>query len=121
MPLQGLLPLPEGGPRVSAWLPFGMAASGRICLVHALGRPAAGRFVPTRRCDAPCRRYEAELRPPWAQRLAVAGEPAARARFLLKGNTHFYELEGEPLRAELEWAHTSAPVDRIVACPDLPI
>ena len=118
VPLQGLLPLPEGGPRVTAWLPFGMAVSGRICLVHALGRPAAGRFVPPRSCDAPCRRYEAELQPPWTLPRADSG---GEARFLLKGNTHFYRLAGEDLDRALEWAHTSPPVDRIVACPDLPM
>jgi len=114
VPLQGLEPLPPGGPRVDAWLPHGMVVSGRICLVHALGRPAAGRFVPPRRCDAPCRRFEAELRAPWSSTLAET------APFWLKGNTHLYTLEGERLHAALAWALASASVDRIVACPDLP-
>ena len=129
VPLQGLLPLPAGGPKVSAWLPFGMVASGRICLTHALGRPAHERFVPPQTCDGPCRRFEASLRAPWPSRATtpVDGLEAPHQtgsgppHLLLKGNTHFYRLQGPGLSAALAWARTSPPVDRIVACPDVPM
>ena len=130
VPLQGLADLAPGGPRVSVWLPIGMMASGRICMAHALGRPAVGRFVPPRRCEATCRRFEATLSPPWgpapaattATPLPLAREPApAGPRLLLKGNTHLYELDRERIDAALAWAARSEPVDRIVACPYLPL
>ena len=113
VPPQGLHPLAGDGPRVSVWLPFGAVASGRICSAHALGRPAEERFVPPDRCEAPCRRFEATLRPPWLQEQAT--------RLLLKGNTHFYRLDDTGLQAALAWARGDAAVDRIVACPDLPM
>jgi hypothetical protein len=147
-PLQGLDPAPPDGPALSLWLPFGLVATGRLCLVNAWGKPAALRFVPPRSCDAPCRAFRVELRAPWSARDADAGslplvpegaflpldallnrrrnrlpDPAKdpAPRFLLKGNTHFYELREERLRAALDWAEASAAVDRLVVQPGLPL
>jgi hypothetical protein len=147
VPLQGLSPLPEGVP-VAVHLPYGMIASGRICMVSSWGKPASQRFVPPRACDAPCRRFTVELRAPWSRRDAGAEAvplvadgsfiplshvlnrrrnalPEAGAdpapRFLQKGNTHFYRLEGEALAAAKAWAAAEPAVDRVVLEPDIPM
>ncbi len=147
VPLQGLSPLPEGVP-VAVHLPYGMIASGRICMVSSWGKPASQRFVPPRHCDAPCRRFTVALRAPWSRRdggaesvpLVSDGSfiplshvlnrrrnalPEAEAdpapRFLQKGNTHFYRLEGDALEQAAAWAQESPVVDRVVLEPDLPM
>jgi hypothetical protein len=152
LPLQGL---DEGAPEaggdgvpLSLHLPFGMVATGRVCMVSGLGKTSAVRFAPVIACDAPCRRYTVELRAPWSRRVAGAqalplvgeGEilpltallnrrrnslpDAARdpaPRFLQKGNTHFYRHEGKGLPAALDWAWRTPAVDRVVVAPDLPM
>lgn len=148
MPLQGLQPPPPDGQRLSVHLPWGMVASGRICMVNAWGKPASQRFVPPRHCDAPCRRFTVQLRAPWSRREAGAeglpmvdegqilpldsllnrrrnelpvpeADPAPR--FWTKGNTHFFLLEGPALGRALAWADASPAVDRVVVAPDLPM
>ena len=147
VPLQGLSELPTGVP-VAVHLPYGMIASGRICMVSSWGKPASLRFVPPRHCDAPCRNFTVTLRAPWSRRdegaeavpLVDEGSfiplshllnrrrnalPAADVdpvpRFLQKGNTHFYRLEGEALAAARRWALAEPAVDRVVLEPDLPM
>jgi len=148
VPLQGLSEPSPGGPRLSVHLPWGMVASGRICMVNAWGKPASQRFVPPRHCDAPCRRFTVELRAPWQRRDATsealpmvdAGqilpldhllnrrrnrypdpEQDPAPRFWAKGNTHFYRLDGEALASALAWADDAETVDRLVVAPDLPM
>ncbi|MCP4871859.1 MAG: hypothetical protein GY898_24395 [Proteobacteria bacterium] len=148
VPLQGLASPPPGGPAMTAHVPWGMVASGRVCLVNAWGKPASLRFVAPKHCDAPCRRFTIELRAPWSRReggagalpMVDAGEilpltavlnrrrnklPAegadAAPRFWQKGNTHFYKLEGEALRRALDWVAQTERVDRVVVAPELPM
>lgn len=147
VPLQGLSDLPEDVP-VAVHLPFGMIASGRVCMVSSWGKPAGGRFVPPRHCDAPCRNFTIELRAPWSRRdageqalplvadgafiplshvlnrrrnamPAVEADPAPR--FQQKGNTHFYTLDEAQLAAATAWARSQAAVDRVVVELDLPM
>ena len=149
VPLQGLSPSKGAdGTRLAVHLPYGMTASGRVCMVNAWGKPSSLRFVPPRHCDAPCRDFTIELRAPWARReggadalpLVSAGEilplthvlnrrrnkfPIAERdpapRFLQKGNTHFYRLEGESLERALAWVEAQEAVDRLVVEPDIPM
>lgn len=118
VPMQGLEPLPPSGPAVSAWLPFGIAATGRICLPHGLHRRPAERFVPPLACGAPCRGWELDLRAPWPRR---GGGDAEGPRFLSAGNAHFYLLDGQRIEAALLWAQASPAVDRLVVQPWLPV
>lgn len=147
VPLQGLSELPADLP-MAVHLPFGMIASGRICMVSSWGKPASQRFVPPRHCDAPCRRFTATLRAPWSRRdegaeavpLVADGafiplsrvlnrrrnalpEPAAdpAPRFFQKGNTHFTRLQGDALAAATAWAMAEPAIDRVVFEPDLPM
>jgi len=147
-PLQGLDAVTAGGPSLTLHMPYGMVASGRICMVSGWGKPASVRFVPPRRCDAPCRRFTIELRAPWSRRQQGATElPLVREgeilplnrllnrrrnsfpepaldpapRFLQKGNTHFYRLDEAGIRAALQWIASNDSVDRLVVEPDLPM
>jgi hypothetical protein len=148
-PLQGLEPLPPAAPRTALHLPFGMIATGRLCLMSALGKPPSVRFTAPLACDAPCRDYTVTLRAPWSRREAASDLPRdpvpdgsflplssllnrrrntlpeaeldAAPRFLLKGNTHFYALPADSQAAALRWATLSAPVDRVVHAPQLPM
>lgn len=146
VPLQGLNPGESGLPS-AVHLPFGMVATGRICMVSAYGKPPSTRFVPPLACDAPCRDVTLTLRAPWSRREAGAealpvsegafipltkllnrrrnalpeADTDPAPRFLQKGNTHFYELEGERLDAALAWAQAEESVDRIVVEVDLPM
>jgi hypothetical protein len=148
LPLQGLAQLPESEVRTSLHAPWGMVASGRICLVNAWGKPGALRFVPPMHCDAPCRRFSIELRAPWSRREAGAEslplvdegsfipltrllnrrrnelpEPDAdpAPRFFQKGNTHFYRLEETQLERLYASTLTATGIDRLVVAPDLPM
>ena len=124
-----------------------MVASGRICLVNALGKPPSVRLTAPIACNAPCRKYTLELRAPWSRRDASASVPTVQAgdilplsrllnrrrtqlppvkqdpapRFFQKGNTHFYRLEGPRLKAAYEWALAAPGVDRVVLEPHLPM
>lgn len=145
VPLQG--PGPMGSPLPTAvHLPYGMVASGRICMVSAYGKPPSVRFTPPLACDAPCRRTTLTLRAPWSRRDEAAALPVPEGafipltrllnrrrnalpapeadpapRFIQKGNTHFYELTGSQLTAALAWARSEPSVDRIVVEVDLPM
>ncbi len=156
VPLQGLTPgatgdtsNPSTSPAIptAVHLPFGMVATGRICMVSAYGKPPSVRFIPPLACDAPCRDTTLTLRAPWARRdegaeaLPVSEgafipltkllnrrrnqlpEPEVdpAPRFLQKGNTHFYVLEGERLQAAIDWAISEPSVDRVVVEVDLPM
>ncbi|MCO4770873.1 MAG: hypothetical protein KDA24_12645 [Deltaproteobacteria bacterium] len=155
VPLQGLTAgatgdtggAPAEGMATAVHLPYGMVASGRICMVSAYGKPPSTRFVPPLACDAPCRDTTLTLRAPWSRRdegaeaLPVSEgafipltkllnrrrnalpEPKddAAPRFLQKGNTHFYELDGDRLDAALAWAKAEPTVDRVVVEVDLPM
>ncbi len=148
VPLQGLAAPAPGGPALSVHLPWGMVASGRVCLVNAWGKPASLRFVPPMHCDAPCRRFTVELRAPWSRRDAGAGalpavsegailpltsllnrrrnalpDPAAdpAPRFWQRGNTHFYRLEGDALARAATWCDETDAVDRVVVSPEIPM
>jgi len=148
LPLQGLAPLPSGDLGSSVHAPWGMVASGRVCLVNAWGKPGALRFVPPMHCDAPCRRFSIELRAPWSHRQAGAEslplvsdgafipltrllnrrrnelpEPDADTapRFFQKGNTHFYRLGSDQLSTMMAEAQTTNGFDRLVVAPDLPM
>jgi len=150
LPMQGLQDLGPGeqGLRLSLHLPYGMVASGRICMMSGLGQAASVRFTPPRACTAPCRDYTVELRAPWTRREAGAGSlplvpedsflpldhvlnrrrntfPPANSdpapRFLQKGNTHFYRLNEERIEEALGWIDRNPKVDRIVFAPDLPM
>lgn len=148
VPLTGLAELPPSSLRTTLHAPWGMVASGRVCLVNAWGKPGALRFVPPMHCDAPCRRFSIELRAPWsrratgAERLPMVDEgsfiPLTRLlnrrrndlpepstdpapRFFQKGNTHFYRLDLEQLTALYARAQSSLHIDRLVVAPDLPM
>lgn len=148
LPLVGLDALPASDLPTSLHAPWGMVASGRICMVNAWGKPASRRFVPPMHCDAPCRRFSIELRAPWARRQAGAEQlplvddgqfiplsrllnrrknqfiPAAEdpaPRFHQKGNTHFYRLEGSQVLDALRTAGTEPGIHRLVVAPDLPL
>lgn len=150
LPMQGLQDLGAGarGLKLSLHLPYGMVASGRICMMSALEQSAAVRFTPPRACTAPCRDYSLELRAPWTRRTDGAGSlplvaedsflpldhvlnrrrnsfPAEGAdpapRFLQKGNTHFYRLDDARIDDALGWIDRNPSVDRIVFAPDLPM
>ena len=148
VPLTGLADLPPSSLRTTLHAPWGMVASGRVCLVNAWGKPGALRFVPPMHCDAPCRRFSIELRAPWsrratgAERLPVVAEgtfiPLTRLlnrrrnvlpepsvdpapRFFQKGNTHFYRLDTQQLTALYARAQSSVHIDRLVVAPDLPM
>jgi hypothetical protein len=124
-----------------------MVASGRICLVNALGKPPSVRLTPPRACDAPCRKYTIELRAPWSRRRSGSSVPSVRPgeilplsrllnrrraelpppetdpapRFFQKGNTHFYRLDDDAAAAAWRWAEAAPGVDRVVLEPDLPM
>ena len=146
VPLQGALPLGADGLPGQVHLPWGMVASGRICMVNAYGKPPSVRLVPPLACDAPCRRYTLTLRAPWTRRDAadalpvpngafipltkllnrrrntlpdLEGDPAPR--FTQKGNTHFYRLEGPALERALRWATDEPSIDRVVVDVDVPM
>ena len=149
VPLQGAGPDASGDDALptAVHLPFGMVASGRICMVSAYGKPPSTRFVPPLACDAPCRDTTLVLRAPWSRRdegaeaLPVSEgafipltkllnrrrnalphedkDPAPR--FFQKGNTHFYALEGDRLEAAITWAIGETSVDRVVVELDLPM
>ena len=146
VPLQGATPIGADGLPCQVHLPWGMVASGRICLVSAYGKPASVRLVPPLACDAPCRRYTLNLRAPWTRREQAGAlpvpegsfipltrllnrrrnelpEPASdpAPRFFQKGNTHFYRLRGEALDRALAWAVEEPSVDRVVVEVDLPM
>jgi len=148
VPLQGLAAPPPGGPAMTVHVPWGMIASGRVCLVNAWGKPASLRFVAPTHCDAPCRDFTIELRAPWSRRQGGAGalpivdagdilpltavlnrrrndlpspETDTAPRFWQKGNTHFYKLEGDALARALAWASAQDSVDRVVIAPELPM
>jgi hypothetical protein len=148
VPLTGLAELPPSALATTLHAPWGMVASGRVCLVNAWGKPGALRFVPPMHCDAPCRRFSIELRAPWSRRDSgseslplvadgafipltrllnrrrnVLPEPATdpAPRFFQKGNTHFYRLSDDQLAALYSRAETSVHIDRLVVAPDLPM
>lgn len=146
VPLQGALPIGDDGLPGQVHLPWGMVASGRICMVNAYGKPPSVRLVPPLACDAPCRRYTLHLRAPWTRReqsdaLPVPegsfipltkllnrrrnALPSAEAdpapRFWQKGNTHFYRLQDEALDRALDWARAEPSIDRVVVELDLPM
>ncbi len=150
IPQQGLLE-PEGGDDalpLAVHLPYGMVASGRICMVSSLGKPASHRFTAPRSCDAPCRNRTLELRAPWTRRNVGPGqlpivdpdhalplthllnrrrnrlpepEQDPAPRFFQKGNTHFYRLEGVSLEGALRWSDATPSVDRLVLAPQVPM
>ena len=72
VPLTGLAELPPSPLHTTLHAPWGMVASGRVCLVNSWGKPGALRFVPPMHCDAPCRRFSIELRAPWSRRATGA-------------------------------------------------
>jgi len=148
VPLQGPPPPPPADAlRTTLHLPWGMVASGRICLVNALGKPPSVRLTAPVACNAPCRRYTIELRAPWSRRQEGAAVPAVGAgellplsrllkrrrtpfpaaaddpapRFFQKGNTHFYRLGAEAALEAWAWAEGAPGVDRVVLEPDLPM
>ncbi len=146
VPLQGAAPLGDDGLPCQVHLPWGMVASGRICLVNAYGKPASVRLVPPLACDAPCRRYTLTLRAPWTRREDADALPVPEGafipltrllnrrrndlpeaktdpapRFFQKGNTHFYRLESDALERALQWAVTERSIDRVVVELDLPM
>ena len=146
VPLQGAMPIGADGLPGQVHLPWGMVASGRICMVNAYGKPPSVRLVPPMVCDAPCRRYTLNLRAPWTRREEANALPVADGafipltkllnrrrnelpdvqadpapRFLQKGNTHFYRLEGPALSRALAWADAEASIDRIVVELDVPM
>ena len=133
---------PEGA-GIAVHLPFGMVATGRLCVVNGLGKPPSLRFIPPPACDAPCRTYTLTLRAPWQHRDAEGvgvgevlplsallarrrnrlppAEEDRSPRFLQKGNTHFYRLDPEATAAALVWARSHPRVDRVVWSPVLPM
>jgi len=156
VPLQGLTaggtgeppsPSPIAAMPTAVHLPYGMIATGRICMVSAYGKPPSVRFIPPLACDAPCRDTTLTLRAPWSKRQAGAeAVPVSQGafipltkllnrrrnelppadeddapRFIQKGNTHFYELTGERLEAAIAWARDEPSVDRVVVEIDLPM
>ncbi|HCP45161.1 MAG TPA: hypothetical protein DIU15_03920 [Deltaproteobacteria bacterium] len=150
MPMQGMQDLDpdEQDLKLSVHLPYGMVASGRICMMSALGQSASVRFTPPRACTAPCHDYTLELRAPWTRRAVGAGRlplvaedsflpldhvlnrrrnafPAHEnddaPRFIQKGNTHFYCLDEEKVDSALDWVHRNPTADRIVVAPDVPM
>jgi hypothetical protein len=93
---------------VSLWVPFGLVATGRVCLSASVHRApevlGAARFAP-----GPCRRECREARVVLAAPRSVGG-PLALA---LAGNTVFYEHD-ETLAARARQLLADLPVDRIV-------
>jgi len=139
---------PDEDLRFTLHLPFGMIATGRNCMVSSYGKPPSVRFMVPLACDAPCRRFTLKLRAPWSRREVGStalpllenqssfrpGHPPSRRvdqlpehgedpapHFLQKGNTHFYQLEGETLQQAIDWATRQSCLDRIVVEPDLPM
>lgn len=148
VPLHGPPPPPPADAlKTTLHLPWGMVASGRICLVNALGKPPSVRLTAPMACNAPCRKYTIELRAPWSRRdegdalpTVKAGEilPLSRLlnrrrtelppaeedpapRFFQKGNTHFYKLDSAAVTRAWAWAEAAPGVDRVVLEPDLPM
>ena len=148
VPLQGPPPPPpDDGIRTTVHLPWGMVASGRICMVNALSKSPSVRLTAPLACNAPCRKYTIELRAPWSRREDHAAVPTVGAgeilplsrllnrrrtelpprdqdvapRFFQKGNTHFYRLDDDALEAAWTWAVNAPGVDRVVLEPDLPM
>jgi hypothetical protein len=103
------------GLRSTLWLPFGYAASGRICVSGSLHLPRADRF----RYDLPCRHECQED----SVELRNTRSPFAESRDLVlwrRGNTVFYPVLGKPLEDAIE----SIPrigADRVVLELDLPM
>ncbi len=148
VPLQGPPPPPPADAlRTTLHLPWGMVASGRICLVNALGKPPSVRLTAPMACNAPCRKYTIELRAPWSRREEGDAVPTVKAgqilplsrllnrrrtelppadedpapRFFQKGNTHFYRLGPGAITEAWSWAEAAPGVDRVVLEPDLPM
>lgn len=96
--------------------PYGVIASGRLCAVHAVGRPGASPWAPPSECSAPCRLATLELTPPWSAERPGGGDTA----FFQKGNTRFYRLGEGGLAAARAWAEASG-VDRWVYAPWVPM
>ena len=103
------------GLRSTLWLPFGYAASGRICLSGSLHLPRADKFRYDLPCRHECQEHSVELR--------NSRSPFAESRDLVlwqRGNTVFYPVTGKPLEDALDGL-ARIGADRLVLQLDLPM
>ncbi len=93
---------------VSAWVPYGYAAKGRICKIGSTGQARAAKFSPGGRCRRECRRV----------REVDAAPPASAARAVTQlGNTLLYR-HGEAESAAVRAGIAAGRITRIVVTED---
>lgn len=104
-------PLPIGA---AVYVPYGVVATGRVCMIASLHQLKRERFRPDVKCRHECQQYLTIY--------TYTSSPLGNKdqRFYLKGNTHFYAHTEEMLRFILTQAE-SLGIRRLIYQPGLPM
>lgn len=93
---------------LSVHFPYLFVTMGRACLLGAMHREAAGKFVPGAPCRAECRKYAVEFL------LPVPGESGAGKRLLNLGNAYYHAVPPSVAGKIMDLLPSRPRVDRIV-------
>jgi len=93
---------------LSVHFPYLFVTMGRACLLGAMHREAAGKFVPGAPCRAECRKYAVEFL------LPVPGESGAGKRLLNLGNAYYHAVPPSVAGRIMDLLPSRPRVDRIV-------
>jgi len=94
--------------KLAVHLPYLFVTMGRACLLGAMHRGAAGKFVPGAPCRSECRKYAVEFL------LPVPGESGAGKPLLNLGNAYYHAVPPSVAERILGLLPSRPQVDRIV-------
>ena len=94
--------------KLSVHFPYLFVTMGRACLLGAMHREPAGKFLPGAPCRSECRKYAVEFR------LPVPGGNGAEKHLLNLGNAYYHAVPSSVSGRLLERISSSRQVDRIV-------
>ena len=94
--------------KLSVHFPYLFVTMGRACLLGAMHREPAAKFIPGAPCSSECRKYAVEFR------LPVPGENGAEKDLLNLGNAYYHAVPSSVAGRILGRISSSRKVDRIV-------
>ena len=94
--------------KLSVHFPYLFVTMGRACLLGAMHRESAAKFVPGAPCRSECRKYAVEFR------LPVPGGNGAEKNLLNLGNAYYHAVPSSVAGRILERISSSRQADRIV-------
>jgi len=94
--------------KLSVHFPYLFVTMGRACLLGAMHREPAAKFIPGAPCRSECRKYAVEFR------LPVSGENGAEKDLLNLGNAYYHAVPSSVAGRILGRISSSRKVDRIV-------